>query len=59
MNMDKAIEVSGSFIRETDNAVLFDGGFGEQWVPKRFCEYDPDNKCLIVEEWIAKDKGFI
>lgn len=60
------IEVSVTFKRETERAVLINDGDKDIWLPKsqietyEFCDTEPGEAIeLLVAEWLAKDKGLI
>lgn len=60
------VEFSKELMRETDKAYCFDSGKIDEnknpigiWVPKSQCEYDKNDLCLQMPEWLAMDKGFI
>lgn len=60
------IEVSVTFKRETDRAVLINDGDKDIWLPKSQIEVDggeypePGEVVdLLVAEWLAKDKGLL
>jgi len=59
--MGRRVEVSGRIVRETEKALLVDVGEGEGkeiWLPKSQCEVE-DDCTIVVEEWLAKEKGLI
>lgn len=60
------IEVSVTFKRETDRAILINDGDKDIWLPKSQCSIDAEDfpedgeTCeLLVAEWLAKEKGLI
>ena len=57
------IEVNGTTLWETDDAVLIDCGWDETiWIPKSQLEDWPDigdNGDVLMTEWIAGKKGVI
>lgn len=58
------IEVSVTFQRETDRAVLINDGDKDIWLPKSQIEIDDlleeGEPCkVLVAEWLAKEKGLI
>ena len=60
------IEMSVTFKRETDLAVLINDGDKDIWLPKsqlgsyEFCDTGPGEVIDIeVAEWLAKEKGLI
>ena len=57
------IDLTGTLVRETDKAILFDNGTAETWLAKSQIEYNPDDLYSIgdvtLPEWLAKEKGLI
>lgn len=61
-NRKDLIEISGTVIRETEMAILFNDGELEEWLPKSQLEDWPDageTGEVLMPEWLAGDKGFI
>lgn len=57
--MGRRVEVSGKVVRETTAAYLVDVGEEEDiWLPKSQCEIE-DDCTIIVEEWLARERGLI
>jgi hypothetical protein len=54
-------DISGELVQpyETEKAYLFNDGTRTVWLPKSYCEWDPDAKEMTMPEWLAKDKGLI
>lgn len=44
---------------ETDKAYRFFDGIRIVWLPKQFCQWDPDAKEMTMPEWLAKEKELI
>jgi hypothetical protein len=54
----KLIEIAGEKRGETDKAIRIYDGARTEWVPKQYVEDNRDGT-FTMEEWIAKEKGFI
>lgn len=49
-----------SYVNETPDAILLEDANGNLiWVPKQFADWDEDEGVLVIEEWLAKDRGLI
>ena len=52
-----------NIIHQTPEAVLFDVGDEEVWIPKSLIqeidESDPKRKTVTIPEWVATDKGLV
>lgn len=55
----KLIDIAGEIRGETDKAYRFYDGKITVWLPKSLCEWDPDDKTMTMEEWLAIDKGLV
>lgn len=47
------------YVNETPYAILIETGSGTIWVPKAFADWDADEGILIIEEWLARERGLI
>jgi len=54
----KLIEIAGEKRGETEKAIRIYDGSRTEWVPKQYVEDNRDGT-FTMEEWIAKEKGFI
>jgi hypothetical protein len=54
----KLIEIAGEKRGETDKAIRIYDGARTEWVPKQYVEDNGDGT-FTMEEWIAREKGFI
>ncbi len=55
------VEMSAELLYETDKAYCFDSGTIDEhrraigiWIPKSQCEYNKDDLCLQLPEWLAE-----
>lgn len=54
------VDVSGEIRDDTRPlAYLFFDGTKTVWLPKQYCEWDPDSKTMAMPEWLALDKELI
>jgi len=55
---NERVEIEAHIVVETDGAYLLDDGSMEEWVPKSCCQDNGDGT-VSIDEWMAKQKGFI
>lgn len=53
------IDIAGELQGETEKAYRFFDGTRTVWLPKSQCQWDPDEKVMTMEEWLATDKELI
>lgn len=53
------IDIAGELQGETEKAYRFFDGTKTVWLPKSQCQWDPDEKVMTMEEWLATDKELI
>ena len=62
-NLEGFVELEGTALSDTDLAVAFDFGVDRIiWLPKSMMEDWPDigeNGTVLVQEWIAEEKGLL
>lgn len=58
MGEPKLIDIACDVRGETEKAYRLFDGTRTEWVPKLFCQNNGDGT-FTMEEWIAKEKGFI
>ncbi len=62
-NMPGYIEITGTHLHETDDAVMFDFGVDRNvWIPKSCMEDWPDRGeagTVLMEEWMAIEKEIV
>jgi len=59
MPKTKLVDIAGELKGETPLAYRFFDGDKTVWLPKSQCQWDPDDKTMTMEEWLATDKGLI
>jgi len=59
MSRDNIVEIAGELRHETDRAYLFHDGAVEVWLPKSQCDWDPDDKTMMMPEWLAIEKDLV
>ena len=59
------VELSVTYLYETDRAIQINDGDKDVWIPKSLCHYENkifvvgENMELFVQEWFAKQEGLI
>jgi hypothetical protein len=53
------VDIAGEITVETERAWRFSDGLRLVWLPKSQCEWDPDQKVMVVPVWLAKEKELI
>ena len=53
------VDIEGRVVGESAKAYRFDDGTRKVWLPKVFCQWDPDAKVMTVEVWMAQEKELI
>ncbi len=55
------VDIAGELVPpyETEKAYHFYDGATKVWLPKSQCEWDKEEKIMVMPEWLALDKGLI
>jgi hypothetical protein len=53
------VEISGEIQGETEKAYRFFDGARTVWLPKSQCEWDQENKVMVMETWLATEKELV
>lgn len=59
MTRSPLVDIAGELQGETEKAYRFFDGTRTVWLPKSQCQWDPDDKTMTMEEWLAKEKELI
>lgn len=52
----KLVDISGEIQGETELAYRFFDGTMFVWLPKSQCQWDQDDKCMTMPDWLAIEK---
>jgi hypothetical protein len=59
MRRSNLVDIAGELQVETEKAYRFFDGTRTVWLPKSQCQWDPDDKIMTMEEWLAVEKELI
>lgn len=57
--MSDIVEVDGEVVRRTADAVLWDDGSIEVWLPLSQIEVNEESGTVVMPEWLAIEKGLV
>lgn len=57
--MSDIVEVDGEVVRRTADAVLWDDGSIEVWLPLSQIEVNEESGTVSMPEWLAIEKGLV
>jgi hypothetical protein len=59
MRRSNLVDIAGELQVETEKAYRFFDGTRTVWLPKSQYQWDPDDKIMTMEEWLAVEKELI